>query len=60
MVYAPNAAVYLQDSGGNSGPTVFTAVIADVLWDKSALLEITNNYNLVHTTSPLNHVSLVE
>jgi hypothetical protein len=60
MVYAPNAAVYLQDSGGNSGPTVFTAVIADVLWDKSALLEITNNYNFVHTTSPLNHVALVE
>jgi Flp pilus assembly protein TadG len=60
MVYAPSAAVYLQDSGGNSGPKVYTAIVADTIWDKSAYLEITDNYNLVHTTSPLNHVALVE
>jgi hypothetical protein len=60
MVYAPNAAIYMQDSGGNSGPTVVTALIGDVIWDKSALLEITDNYNYVHTTSPLDHVALVE
>ncbi len=57
MIYAPAAAVYMQDNGGGS---VVTAIIADELYDKSSNLEITNNYNFVHTTSPLNHVSLVE
>jgi hypothetical protein len=57
MIYAPGAAVYMQDNGGG---TVVTALIADMIWDKSSNLEITNNYNYVHTTSPLNQVSLVE
>ena len=57
MIYAPAAAVYMQDNGGGS---VVTAIIADELYDKSSNLEITNNYNFVHSTSPLNHVALVE
>jgi hypothetical protein len=57
MIYAPAAAVYMQDNGGGS---VVTAIVADELYDKSSNLEITNNYNFVHSTSPLNHVSLVE
>jgi hypothetical protein len=57
MIYAPLAQVYMQDNGGGS---VVTALIADEIYDKSSSLQITNNYNYVHTTSPLNHVSLVE
>jgi Putative Flp pilus-assembly TadE/G-like len=57
MIYAPAAAVYMQDNGG---ATVVTAIIADEIYDKSSSLTITNNYNYVHTTSPLNQVSLVE
>ncbi len=57
MIYAPKVAVYMQDNGGGN---VVTAIIADELYDKSSNLEITNNYNVVHTTSPLNHVALVE
>ncbi len=57
MIYAPAAAVYMQDNGGGS---VVTAIISDELYDKSSNLEITNNYNFVHSTSPLNHVALVE
>jgi hypothetical protein len=57
MIYAPAAAVYMQDNGGG---TVVTAIIADEIYDKSSNLKITNNYSFVHTTSPLNQVSLVE
>ena len=57
MIYAPAAQVYMQDNGGGN---VVTAIIADEIYDKSSSLEITNNYNYVHTTSPLNHVALVE
>jgi Flp pilus assembly protein TadG len=57
MIYAPAAAVYMQDNGGG---TVVTAIIADEIYDKSSNLIMTNNYNYVHSTSPLNHVALVE
>jgi len=57
MIYAPAAAVYMQDNGGG---TVVTAIIADEIYDKSSNLIITNNYNYVHTSSPLNQVAMVE
>ena len=57
MIYAPAAAVYMQDNGG---ATVVTSIIADEIYDKSSSLTLTNNYNYAHTTSPLNQVSLVE
>jgi Flp pilus assembly protein TadG len=57
MIYAPAAAVYMQDNGGG---TVVTGIIADEIYDKASSLIITDNYNLVHNTSPLNHVALVE
>jgi hypothetical protein len=57
MIYAPKAAVYMQDNGGSS---IVTAIVADEIYDKSSSLTITSNYSAVHTTSPLNQVSLVE
>ena len=58
LIYAPAAAVYMQDNGGGS---VVTGLIADEIYDKSSYLEINNNYNYAHAaTSPLNHVALVE
>jgi hypothetical protein len=57
MIYAPKVAVYMQDNGGGN---VVTALIADEVYDKASNLDITNNYNIVHTTSPLNHVNIVE
>ncbi|HKD59826.1 MAG TPA: pilus assembly protein TadG-related protein [Terracidiphilus sp.] len=58
MIYAPKAAVYMQDNGGG---TVVTGIIADEVYDKSSNLEITDNYSHVHaSTTPLNHVTLVE
>jgi hypothetical protein len=57
MIYAPAAAVYMQDNGG---ATVVTSIIADEIYDKSSSLTITNNYSYAHSTSPLNQVSLVE
>ena len=47
----------MQDNGGG---TVVTAIIADEIYDKSSNLIITNNYNYVHTSSPLNQVAMVE
>ena len=57
MIYAPNAGVYMQDHGGG---TIVSAIIADTIFDKSSDLTITNNYNYVHTSSPLNQVAMVE
>lgn len=57
MIYAPDVSIYMQDNGGGN---VVTAIIADEIYDKSSNLEITNNYNLIHPTSPLNHVTIVE
>ena len=57
MIYAPAAAVYMQDNGG---ATVVTTIIADEIYDKASSLTLTDNYNYAHSTSPLNQVSLVE
>jgi hypothetical protein len=59
IVYAPNATVYMQDAG-SSGPNVYTAIISNNIYDKSATLIITNSYNFQHPDSPLNDVALVE
>jgi hypothetical protein len=56
MVYAPYAALYLQDNGGGIGAT--NLIVGDVV-DKSSSLTINANYNYGHD-SPLNHVALVE
>jgi hypothetical protein len=59
IVYAPGATVYMQDAG-SSGPNVYTAIISNNIYDKSATLIITNSYNFQHPDSPLNDVALVE
>jgi len=59
IVYAPGATVYMQDAG-SSGPNVYTAIISNNIYDKSATLMITNSYKFQHPDSPLNDVALVE
>jgi hypothetical protein len=54
-VYAPNDVLYMQDSGGC---VAVTALIADQVWDDSALT--LTNYSYVYNTSPLDVVRLVE
>lgn len=55
MVYAPNDALFMQDSGATAS---VTDLIADVVWTNSAL-DITS-FNSAYTTSPLDVVQLVE
>lgn len=55
MVYAPNDALFMQDSGATAS---VTNLIADVVWDNSALN--INNYNNAYISSPLDVVQLVE
>lgn len=57
IVYVPSDVLYLQDSGGSNQ---FADLVANEVYDKSSTLTITDNYNLQHVYSPLNHVALVE
>lgn len=57
MIYAPNSALYLQDSGG-TGIGVTNLIVNSTFINGT--LNITANYNYAHTDSPLNKVSLVE
>lgn len=55
MIYAPGAALYLQDSGGSVG---VAGMVVDSLYVNSDLT--ITNYSYAHADSPLNHVALVE
>jgi hypothetical protein len=57
IVYTPSDVLYLQDSGGTDQ---FSDLVANEIYDKSSTLILTDNYNLEHPYSPLNHVALVE
>ena len=61
IIYAPNAQLYLQDSGGDtSGGLTFTSdIIVGTFYDKTTYLNVTS-YNAVTPTSPLKKVTLVE
>jgi len=61
IIYAPNALLYVQDSGGDTkGALTFTSdIIVGTFYDKTAYLEVTS-YNAVTPTSPLKKITLVE
>ena len=55
LIYAPGAAISLQDSGGSIG---VAGIITDALYVNGDLT--VTNYNFAHPDSPLAHVALVE
>jgi hypothetical protein len=55
LIYAPGAAISLQDSGGSIG---VAGIISDALYVNGDLT--VTNYNFAHPDSPLAHVALVE
>jgi hypothetical protein len=57
MIYAPDSALYLQDSGG-SGIGVTSLIVNSTFINGT--LNISANYNFGHPDSPLNQVELVE
>lgn len=57
MIYAPNTALYLQDSGG-TGIGVTNLIVNSTFINGT--LTITANYNYANPDSPLNQVELVE
>jgi len=57
MIYAPNSALYLQDSGG-TGIGVTNLIVNSTFINGT--LTIDANYNYAHADSPLNKPSLVE
>jgi len=57
MIYAPNSALYLQDSGG-TGIGVTNLIVNSTFINGT--LNITANYNYQHADSPLNKPELVE
>ncbi|MGB8477541.1 MAG: pilus assembly protein TadG-related protein [Acidobacteriaceae bacterium] len=61
IIYAPNAELFLQDSGGdkNGGLQLITDLIVGSLYNQTAQLTITN-YSTTVSTSPLTKVALVE
>jgi len=61
IIYAPNAQLYMNDSGGdkNGGIALTTDLIVGTLFDKTATLSL-QSYSLTHPTSPLVKVALVE
>ena len=61
IIYAPNAQLFLQDSGGDKsgGITLITDLIVGSLFDKTATLNI-NSYSQATSGSPLTRVTLVE
>jgi hypothetical protein len=57
MIYAPDSALFLQDSGG-TGIGVTNLIVNSTFINGT--LNITANYNFAHPDSPLNQVELVE
>ena len=57
MIYAPNSALFLQDSGG-TGIGVTNLIVNSTFINGT--LNITANYNYAHNDSPLNKPELVE
>ena len=62
IIYAPNAQLYLQDSGGDKsgGLTLITDLIVGSLFDKTATLTVQSYSQANPGASPLTRVTLVE
>jgi hypothetical protein len=62
IIYAPSAALYLQDSGGDlsGGVSLTTDLVVNTLFDKTATLTISSYSAAYPSTTPLRAVALVE
>lgn len=62
IIYAPSAALYLQDSGGDvsGGISLTTDLVVNTLFDKTATLTISSYSAAYPSTTPLRAVALVE
>lgn len=60
IIYAPSAALYLQDSGGGGGLSLTSDLVVDSLVDKTATLSVSSYSAAYSSTTPLRSVALVE